>query len=94
MVLLLYRGSLIRIREYLILEPFVTVFLLKEEYGIKVVQVNISFIILKILVCYIIINNFSLNTTYCITVKIRLHICIYFYVCECNIALIVLDKHD
>lgn len=41
--------------------------------------------------CNFIINNFSLNSTYCITVKIRFRVNTSFYKCERNIALTILD---
>lgn len=44
--------------------------------------------------CNFIINNFSLNTTYSITVKIRFRVDRYFYMCESYIPLMILSKHD
>jgi hypothetical protein len=44
--------------------------------------------------CNFIINNFSFNTTYSITVKIRFRVDTYFYMCESNIPLMILSKHD
>lgn len=41
--------------------------------------------------CNFIINNFSLNTTYSITVKIRFRVDTYFYMCEGNIPLFYLN---